>query len=157
MDTQPYSALEIGSIVKKMGDREALLVATCPSAADDSTSDPATEQITEQITKQVIGWGIIKRYSDRPGYRVCCETSVYLTSSATGKGYGRILQTALMEKVSSYGYHHIVVKILAANSDSIRFHQHFGFETVGIQKEIGLIRGTWHDVVIMQCLLPSTH
>ena len=29
----------------------------------------------------VLGWGVIKLYSDRPGYRFCCETSVFLRRS----------------------------------------------------------------------------
>ncbi|NET59405.1 MAG: N-acetyltransferase [Symploca sp. SIO2E6] len=134
MDGRTYTAEDIQAIVQKMHHREALLVA--------ETSD------------KVLGWGIIKRYSDRLGYQICCETSVYLTFSETGKGYGKALQKVLMEKVANYGYHHIVAKILAANQSSIRFHQQFGFEIVGTQKEIGFINGTWHDVVIMQCLLP---
>ena len=134
MDTKPYMAEDVEAIVKKMHDRETLLVA---EAADT-----------------VIGWGIIKRYSDRIGYQVCCETSIYLKFSETGKGYGNALQTVLMEKVAEYGYHHIVAKILAANPGSVRFHQRFGFEIVGVQKEIGLIDGVWHDVVILQYLFP---
>ncbi|NEP56552.1 MAG: N-acetyltransferase [Symploca sp. SIO2G7] len=133
MDSQPFTAENIQAIIHKMHSREALFVA--------------------EIAQRVIGWGIIKRYSDRIGYQVCCETSIYLTFSETGKGYGNILQKMLMDKVADYGYHHIVAKILGANQGSIRFHQKFGFEIVGIQKEIGLVNGTWHDVVIMQCLL----
>ncbi|MEO1465538.1 MAG: N-acetyltransferase family protein, partial [Cyanobacteria bacterium J06633_1] len=101
----------------------------------------------------VVGWGIIKRYSDRSGYRLTCETSVYLQFSETGKGYGQVLQTALLEKVKEFDYHHVVAKILAANQGSIKFHQQFGFELVGIQQKIGLTQGQWQDVAIMQLLL----
>lgn len=130
MDTQPYTDQDVQAIVEKMNDREALFVA--------------------ETSEKIMGWGIIKRYSDRAGYHVCCETSIYLTFSETGKGYGTALQNVLMEKVSTFGYHHIVAKILAKNQSSVRFHQQFGFEVVGIQKEIGFLNGTWHDVVIMQ-------
>lgn len=135
MDGQAYTAKTIQAIVQKMGQREALFVG--------------------EMLDRVIGWGIIKRYSDRIGYQLCCETSIYLAFSETGKGYGNSLQTALMEQVRAYGYHHIVAKILAPNQGSIRFHQRFGFEIVGIQKEIGFINDTWYDVVIMQCILPK--
>ncbi|NEP09797.1 MAG: N-acetyltransferase [Symploca sp. SIO2C1] len=136
MDTQFYTAQDIQAIVQKMNHREALFVAELP--------------------EKTIGWGIIKRYSDRLGYQVCCETSIYLTFSKIGKGYGKALQQVLIKKVANYGYHHIVAKILAANQGSIRFHQQFGFEIVGIQKEIGFMNGTWHDVVIMQYILPRS-
>lgn len=132
MDTVCCIAEDIRRIARGMGDRETYLVA--------------------ELADNVIGWGIIKRYSNRIGYTLCCETSIYFTHSATGKGYGKRLQTALMEKVSMFGYHHIVAKILAANESSVRFHEQAGFETVGVQKEIGCINGVWHDVVIMQYL-----
>ena len=99
------------------------------------------------------GWGVVKRYSDRIGYRVACETSIYFRSEATGKGYGKKLQTALMEKAREFGYHHIVVKIWTSNAGSIRFHERFGFELVGVQREIGFLGGKWRDVSIMQCIL----
>ena len=72
MDIHAYDRQDIAAIVKKFNHRETILVAE----QDD----------------RVIGWGIIKRYSDRPGYLVCCETSIYLSFSATGKGYGHSLQ-----------------------------------------------------------------
>ena len=139
MDCHPYTAADIQQAIQKMQQREAWLVA-----------EDATRQ-----TDAVIGWGVIKRYSDRIGYQLCCETSTYLAFAEVGKGYGHALQTSLMAQVQAYGYHHIVAKILAANQGSIRFHQRFGFEIVGIQEEIGFMNNAWHDVVIMQCILPE--
>jgi L-amino acid N-acyltransferase len=104
---------------------------------------------------QVLGWGIVKRYSDRSGYRFCCETSIYLERTARGKGHGSLLQQALLQKAAELDYHHIVLKIVASNQGSIRFHEKFGFAIVGIQKEIGFTHGRWHDVAIMQLILPS--
>lgn len=138
MDTQPKQAADIQKIAQNMGDRESLLVAVL---------GPSPEA-------QVVGWGIVKKYSNRPGYQFCCETSIYLSFSQTGRGYGKVLQNALMKQVAAYGYRHVVAKILAHNQASIRFHQSFGFVSVGIQKEIGFIQNQWHDVMIMQCLIP---
>lgn len=100
----------------------------------------------------VQGWGILKKYSDREGYRFACETSVYLRRSVAGKrtGMGTALQAALMDLARELGYHHIVVKIWATNEISIRMHEKFGFEMVGIQREIGFSDGRWQDVAIMQ-------
>lgn len=133
MDCEPYTAEQIAAWVNKFNTRETILIAEKNNAQ--------------------IGWGIIKKYSDRPGYRVCCETSIYLKSSEIQQGYGRTLQTALLKQVRVFNYHHVVAKILAANQGSIRFHQKFGFELVGIQNKIGFYGGQWHDVAIMQLLL----
>ena len=135
MDHHAYDRDDIAAIVKKFNHRETILVA--------------------QKEDQVIGWGIIKRYSDRPGYLVCCETSIYFSLASTGQGYGHTLQNALLEKVKAFGYHHVVAKILATNPQSIKFHQRFGFEIVGIQKEIGYYQGKWLDVAIMQLIFPD--
>lgn len=130
MDFNPYSPEDIENLTKKFNYRETILVIEKDS--------------------QIIGWSIIKRYSDRPGYNFCCETSIYLSFSAVGKGYGYSLQTALLEQVKAFGYHHVVAKIMVANSPSIKFHQKFGYKIVGIQKEIGYSQGKWLDVAILQ-------
>ncbi len=134
-DTRPFAAQDIQAWMDKFCDRECLLV------------------IERQ--QQILGWGIVKQYSDRPGYRVCCETSIYLTFAEKGQGLGKMLQTALLQKVAELGYHHVVVKIVATNDGSIAFHKRFGFEMVGVQKEVGHVDGRWQDVAIMQLILPQ--
>jgi phosphinothricin acetyltransferase len=101
----------------------------------------------------VLGWGIIKRYSEREGYRFACETSVYLRRSHTGRGLGHILQNELLDRCNALGYHHVVAKIWAQNQPSISMHRKCGFEMVGVQKEIGSSDGRWIDVAILQCIL----
>ncbi|MGK7925734.1 MAG: N-acetyltransferase family protein [Spirulina sp.] len=135
MDTEFFSAERVRALVEKFGDRETILAL--------------------QKQDRTIGWGIIKRYSERSGYRVCCETSIYLSLTETGQGYGTHLQTHLLQQVKEFGYHHVVAKILACNQKSVAFHQRFGFELVGIQKEIGYLNGSWHDIAIMQLILPE--
>jgi len=102
---------------------------------------------------EVAGWGIVKQYSDRPGYALACETSVYVAEDNQGQGFGRPLQSAIVQKAWSFGYRHLVAKILAVNGSSIRFHHHFAYQIAGIQKQIGFLNGIWHDIVIMQCIL----
>jgi len=99
------------------------------------------------------GWGIIKQYSDRPGYRPACETSVYLRRSARGRGYGSKIQVALLDQCRTFGYHHVVAKIWADNQVSLALHKKFGFTLVGVQREIGYLGGRWRDIAILQCIL----
>lgn len=106
-----------------------------------------------QDEKEVFGWGIIKRYSDRKGYDVACETAVYLRSDKTGQSFGGMMKKALIEKCRQLKYHHLVAKIFSENYASIRYNEKLGYEIVGIQKEIGFKRGKWLDVTIMQLIL----
>ena len=130
MDTELFSAEYYRRRLETMDDREALLVV--------------------EVGPRVVGWGIVKLYSDRPGYRYACETSVYVGDAAQGRGYGSRLYEAVIEKAQAMGYRHLVAKILAVNQESIEFHVRFGFEMVGRQCGIGVLNGVPHDVVIMQ-------
>jgi len=133
MDQAPRSPADISAWISHFNKRETILLL--------------------ELDQQVLGWGIIKQYSDRPGYRFCCETSVYVRRAKVGKGYGSYLQEALLKKCSIFGYHHVVAKIWANNPGSISMHKRFGFKIVGTQTEIGYADGKWVDVVIMQCIV----
>ena len=106
-----------------------------------------------EVNGNIIGWGIIKRYSDREGYARACETAIYLKSSETRKGYGSQLKLWIIEKCRELGYHHMVAKIYAKNEASIEYNRKLGYEIVGTQKEIGYVDGEWLDVTIMQLII----
>ena len=102
---------------------------------------------------EILGYGVLKRYSDREGYRFAAETSVYLRRDRTGEGFGSELQEALIGRSRAYDYHHLVVKLWAENERSRALHRKFGYDLVGVQRGIGYVDGEWRDVAIMQkCL-----
>ena len=96
---------------------------------------------------------MIKRYSPRPGYRYCCETSVYLRRSQRRRGHGTRIKTALIERCREYGYHHLLARVWADNTASIEYNRRFGYEIVGIQREVGYKDGRWVDIAILQLVL----
>lgn len=130
MDQVLKSAADIAGWVKKMNDREGLYIL--------------------KKGELTVGWGIIKKYSDRKGYRLTCETAIYLRSSEIRKGYGTLIKKKLLERCAELDYHHLVAKIWATNTASIEYNLRLGYEIVGRQREIGLYNGEWIDVVIMQ-------
>ncbi|MFK7969351.1 MAG: N-acetyltransferase family protein [Bacteroidia bacterium] len=101
----------------------------------------------------VIGWGILKRYSDREGYRFACETAIYITASELRKGYGSRMKVFLIEQCKSFGYKHLVAKIFASNTSSIEYNLSLGYTIVGRQEKIGFRNDQWQDIVIMQYLI----
>lgn len=133
MHLEPIETRQVQQWIEHLTDREALLVL--------------------EEAGRILGWGVIKRYSDRAGYRFTGETSVYLRRDQTGQGYGSMMQAALIERGRAYGYHHLVAKIWVDNEVSIGLHRKFGYEMVGVQKEVGWVDDRWHDVAIMQKLL----
>ncbi len=135
LDTELKTETEIRHWMNSFNDRETIIV---------------LERETE-----IIGWGIIKKYSDRPGYYTTCETSVYLTSNETGKGYGPRMKKELLKRCTDLGYHHLVAKIWATNTTSIEYNRKLGYEIVGTQRQVGVSEGKWIDVVIMQKILET--
>ncbi|MBC8754646.1 N-acetyltransferase [Kordia sp. YSTF-M3] len=103
--------------------------------------------------KIVIGWGIIKRYSDREGYRFACETAVYFTESKLGKGYGTIMKKYLIAKCKQLQYGHLVAKVFATNTGSIVYNEKLGYTVVGRQDKIGFKNNQWIDMIIMQYII----
>lgn len=133
MDEVIKSEKDIASWVEKFNDRERLYVL--------------------KKDTHIIGWGIIKKYSDRSGYKTTCETAIYLTASEKGNGYGTFLKKKVMQICKELGYRHLVAKILGGNQASIVYNQKLGYTIVGTQKEVGFRDGQWYDVIIMQYLI----
>lgn len=102
---------------------------------------------------QIIGWAVIKRYSERYGYRFAGETSLFITQQYIGKGYGTFFKTFIIQRCRELGYHHLVAKIFSSNQVSINYNLKLGYEIVGEQKEVGYKKGRWVNVTILQLLL----
>ena len=133
MDQHPKTLNEIENWFKEFWERELIVML--------------------EDENKTIGWGIIKRYSDREGYAGACETAIYLSSTETRKGYGTLMKKWIINKCRELGYHHLVAKIFSSNIASIEYNKKLGYELVGNQKEIGFVDGQWQDVTILQLLI----
>jgi len=101
---------------------------------------------------RLVGWASARPLSERYGYRHSCETAIYMAVEALGSGAAAELQRRIERHCRTNRLHHAVAKIIADNQRSIRFHRRFGYELVGIQRQIGRLEGRWIDVAIMQRL-----
>lgn len=112
------------------------------------------EKLFVTIYKEnIVGYGLIKQYSDRKGYQLTGETSIYYDQDFTGKGFGRVMQLHLLQHAAELDYKHLVAKIWSSNEGSIKFHESLGYTIVGQQNKIGFVNGEWQDVTIMQYLV----
>ena len=145
MEEDLYSTEDIQHKMASFNERETILVLLA-----------ATSLAGGAVTAgEVLGWGIIKRYSERPGYRYTCETAVYLRRDLVGMGLGTRIKRAQMERCRQYRYHHMVAKILSTNTASIEYNKRLGYDVVGVQKEAGYQNGCWQDITIMQRVLDT--
>lgn len=102
---------------------------------------------------RVVGWSSLSRFHDRVGYRFTAENSVYVAADQRGKGIGTLLMPPLIDGARERGLHAIVALIDAKNESSIRLHARFGFERVGLLKQVGFKFNRWLDVAYMERLV----
>ena len=84
-----------------------------------------------------VGYASSNRYKDRAAYDPTVASSVYLAPSARGQGLGRRLYAALFDAMAQEDVHRIAAGITLPNEASVRLHRSFGFEPVGVYREIG--------------------
>ncbi|MFN3219657.1 MAG: GNAT family N-acetyltransferase [Acidimicrobiales bacterium] len=102
---------------------------------------------------RVVGFGSLSRFKERPAYNTTVEDSVYVDRDHHGRGIGRILLEALIDTARGHGFHTMIGRITADNTASIALHRAAGFDSVGLEREIGRKFGRWLDVVVMQKML----
>ncbi len=99
------------------------------------------------------GFASLSFYRDRPAYRTSVENSVYTHRDFRSRGVGDLLMASLVERATASGFHAIFARIADAQEPSLALHHKFGFELVGIEKEVGRKFGRWLNVALMQLLL----
>ncbi|MGY6502704.1 MAG: N-acetyltransferase family protein [Acidimicrobiales bacterium] len=109
--------------------------------------------VAESDDGEIIGFGSLSPYRDRPAYATSVEDSVYVHRDHQGTGVGRALLTELVALAGSHGFHTVMARIVGGHDASIGLHASLGFETVGVEREIGRKFNRWLDVVVMQRLL----
>ncbi len=115
-----------------------------------SGAHPAT---VAEIAGQVVGFGSLSEFRPRPAYRTTVENSVYVDPAAQGQGVGRLLLADLIERATEHGFHTMIARVAGDNEASVGLHSALGFETVGVEREIGRKFGRWLDVIVMQRML----
>jgi phosphinothricin acetyltransferase len=101
---------------------------------------------------EVVGWAGYGGYrsADKAGYLHSVEHSIHIGEAWWGRGVGRRLMEALVDRARADGKHVMVAAIDGSNEASIRFHERLGFVEVGRQPEVGRKWDRWLDLVLMQ-------
>ncbi len=101
----------------------------------------------------VVGFGAISPWRPRPAYSPSVEDSVYVHETWRGQGVGRVLLEELVRLAQAHGFHSMFARIVGGHEASISLHAACGFETAGVEREVGRKFGKWLDVVVMQRML----
>ncbi|MGO7984126.1 N-acetyltransferase family protein, partial [Rhizobium johnstonii] len=81
---------------------------------------------------------LVTPWQQKRAYRFTVENSIYLGPAATGKGLGRALMEALIERSKAAGLKEMIAVIADQGAEaSIRLHEQFGFKEVGRMGRVG--------------------
>lgn len=118
-DLQPYS----------IGER-------VPWFAQFSDSGRYQLLVARQADK-VVGYAYSSPFHDRPAYDISVETTVYLDPEHLGAGAGTTLYEELFDRLASCDLHGAYAGITLPNDASVKLHEKFGFQRIGIETEVG--------------------
>lgn len=107
--------------------------------------------LVAELDGRVAGYAYATAYRDRPGYRYTIEDSVYVADGMQGRGVGRALLAALLDRCEHGPWRQMVAVIGDSdNKGSVALHESLGFRMVGNLEAVGFKLGRWVDSVLMQ-------
>jgi L-amino acid N-acyltransferase len=101
----------------------------------------------------LVGFAYYSEFRFREAYKYTVEHSVYVHPDHTAKGIGKLLLTELIAIAIENNLHTMIGVIDSENTNSIAFHETFGFTNQGVLKETGFKFDRWLHSVLMQKML----
>jgi phosphinothricin acetyltransferase len=100
---------------------------------------------------RALGYAYAGSFRSRPAYRHSVEDSVYLAPEAVGRGLGRALLAAVIERCEAADVRQMIAVITTPGSEaSEALHRSLGFTSVGHLPAVGRKHGRWLGTLYMQ-------
>jgi L-amino acid N-acyltransferase YncA len=100
---------------------------------------------------EVLGWAALSSVSSREVYRGVGAISIYVDPAVAGRGVGRRLLQALVERSEEAGFWTLQAGIFPDNEASVALHRACGFRLVGVRERVGRAPdGRWRDVALYE-------
>lgn len=122
-------------------------------AARQSAGHPVI--VAVDADDDAIGYATYGPWRPHDGYRHTVEHSVYVRADQRGRGLGRALLEALIDRARSAGIHVLIAGVDAGNTGSITLHERLGFVQVGTASQVGTKFGRWLDLTFLQLTLDA--
>jgi len=110
---------------------------------------PAHPALIIEIEGKAVGWGSLSVYNSRQGWSETVEDSVFIDHAHHGKGLGRRLLQALLERAEALGHSNVIARISAEQTPSRRLHASLGFVEAGLLPGVGRKFGQKLDCLYM--------
>jgi L-amino acid N-acyltransferase YncA len=103
----------------------------------------------------VLGFIAAEPFRPWPGYAATWEHSVHVRREVRSRGVGGCLLDAMQATLRSRSAHIMVAGIDSENDGSLRFHARAGFRETGRMPEVGQLRGSWRNLILLQKTLTT--
>jgi phosphinothricin acetyltransferase len=111
--------------------------------------------LVAEVEGRIAGYASYGDWRPFDGFRHSVEHSVYVEKDHYGRGLGKALMAALIERARAGRIHVMVAAIEAGNTGSIALHTSLGFRLVGIHHEVGRKFDRWLDLAMMELKLDA--
>ena len=109
---------------------------------------------------RVVGYAYASAFKERAAYQWSVETSIYVDRQEKRKGVGKQLHDALETELKERGILNMNACISYVEPedeyltlDSVRFHEHMGYQKVAHFHLCGRKFGRWYDMIWMEKLI----
>ncbi|QAY77661.1 GNAT family N-acetyltransferase [Sphingosinicella sp. BN140058] len=106
--------------------------------------------VAEGADGTIAGYAYACAFRARTAYRFSVETTVYVRQGGGRRGVGSLLYRPLLAALEAQGFTQAIAAISLPNSDSVGFHERFGFVQTGTYAQVGWKLGRWIDVGLWQ-------
>ena len=107
-------------------------------------------RIVAEENGSVLGWAALSPISTREVYSGIAEVSIYVSTSAQGKGIGQKLLAQLVLESEKSNIWMLQAAIFPENVGSLATHKNNDFRQLGVREKFGKMNGIWRDVVLME-------
>ncbi len=151
----PMTAADASAVLaifaEGMASGHATFQTETPSWAEWDAAHLATPRlVARDAGGAVLGWCALSPVSRRPVYAGVAEESVYVASTARGRGVGRALLEAMVCESEGAGIWTLQTGIFPENGSSLALHEACGFRVLGVRERVGQHLGRWRDVVFLE-------
>ena len=157
LDAQPNHVMQVAAIYDaevdgspSTFDLERPPIESWQRAVDDADRDLGHLLLVAVEDDIVLGFAKSGRFRDRAAYDSTCETSLYVSAEARGRGVGRALYAELLSCLERSSMLVAVAVMTEPNPVSERLHESLGFERVGTLTGVGIKFGRAWDVTYFQ-------
>ncbi len=100
--------------------------------------------------RRVVAFASVEAYRARACYDGVGEFSVYVDPDRHGRGFGRLVLGALIERCAELGYWKLLSRVFVENVASRGLCRALGCREVGIYERHARLDGVWRDCVIVE-------